>query len=168
MNRATVRESRALLSHFKTRGLNRLAVSGYSMGGFISAVTVTRCPFPVAAIPCAAGLSPAPVFVEGALSTSIEWDSLSRASGGERAARERLAEILHAVADYLIGAPKPKVAILVAAKHDGFVQASQVEALARAWPDAELRWVEGGHISAYVRHQSVMRRAITDALARLH
>jgi dienelactone hydrolase len=167
MNRATVRESRALLAHFRARGLERLAVSGYSMGGFMSALTVTRCPFPVAAIPCATGLSPAPVFVEGVLSRSIVWPELARAIGDERAAREKLAGILHAVADYLLKAPRPRAAIIVAAKQDGFVLPRDVEELARAWPQAELRWVGGGHVSAYLRHQTTMRRAIVDAIARL-
>lgn len=168
MNRATVREARALLTAFRNDGVEKLAVSGYSMGGFMSALTATRCPFPVAAIPCAAGLSPAPVFVEGALSHSIDWGVLSRDAGdGAAAARARLAEILHAVADYLVNAPKPKSAILVAAKDDGFVRARDVEALARAWPDAEVRWLEGGHVSAYLAHRSVMRHAIIDAIERL-
>lgn len=167
MNRATVREARALLAHFRDRGVEKLAVSGYSMGGFMAALTATRCTFPVAVIPCAAGLSPAPVFVEGVLSRSIEWRSLSGESGGEAAARARLAEILEAVAGYLVTAPKPKSAILVAARDDGFVYARDVEALARAWPDAEVRWLEGGHVSAYLQHGSVMRRAIADAIDRL-
>lgn len=167
MNRATVREARALLAHYRGEGVEKLAVSGYSMGGFMSALTATRCSFPVAVIPCAAGLSPAPVFVEGVLSRSIEWRSLSESDGGEVAARAKLAEILHAVAGYLVTAPKPKSAILVAARDDGFVHARDVEALARAWPDAELRWLEGGHVSAYLQHRSVMRRAIADAIDRL-
>ncbi len=167
MNRATVREARALLARYRALGLTKLAVTGYSMGGFMAALTATRCPFPVAVIPCAAGLSPAPVFVEGVLSRSIEWGSLSKTSGSEQLARARLAEIFHAVAAYLLAAPKPKSAILVAAKDDGFVNHKDVRALAEAWPDAELRWLEGGHVSAYVRHQAVMRQAIADAIERL-
>lgn len=167
MNRATVREARALLVRYRELGLTRLAVTGYSMGGFMAALTATRCNFPIAAIPCAAGLSPAPVFVEGVLSRSIEWGSLSKSSGSEALARARLREILHAVADYLVDAPKPKSAILVAAKDDGFVNHRDVQALAEAWPHAELRWLPGGHVTAYVRHQAVMRKAIADAIDRL-
>lgn len=166
MNRATVRESKALLEYFRDRGSRFFAVSGYSMGGFMAALTATRCNFPIAAIPCAAGLSPASVFVEGVLSRSVEWPVLSKELG-EDAARARLAGMLHAVAEYMHRAPKPAVAIVVAAKHDGFVRASDVEALGRAWPHAELRWVEGGHVSGYLRHQPVMRRAIADAVDRL-
>jgi dienelactone hydrolase len=167
MSRATVREARALLGTFRARGHERLAVSGYSMGGSIAALTVTRCPFPVAAIPCAAGLSPAPVFVEGVLSEAIEWNALAEAHGGVDEARAHLAELLDRAAAYLLTAPKPKAAILVAAKEDGFVAPRDVEALARAWPDAELRWLEGGHVSAYLSGQPAMRKAISDAIAKL-
>jgi dienelactone hydrolase len=161
MNRATVREAKALLSFFHGRGHRRIAVSGYSMGGFTAALTSTRCAFPVAVVPCAAGLSPATVFTEGVLSGSVRWSSL----GGD--GRQRLREILDAVASYLESAKKPTSAIIVAARSDGFVPAAEVEALHRAWPEAELRWVEGGHVSAYVRHQTAMRQAIIDAMDRL-
>jgi dienelactone hydrolase len=167
MNRATVRESKAILRWLRARGAEHLAVSGYSMGGFMAALTATRCDFPVAVIPCATGLSPASVFTEGALSRSVHWRSLGREAGGETGARDRLGRILEEVGSYLATARRPKVAIIVAARDDGFVLAREVEALKRVWPEAELRWVDGGHVSAYVRHRQTMRRAILDALERL-
>ena len=38
---------------------------------------------------------------------------------------------------------------------------------ARHWPGSELRWVAGGHVSAFLLQQPAFRRAITDSLERV-
>lgn len=38
---------------------------------------------------------------------------------------------------------------------------------AHHWPGSELRWVAGGHVSAFVLQQPAFRRAITDSLERV-
>ena len=38
---------------------------------------------------------------------------------------------------------------------------------ARHWPGSELRWVAGGHVSAFVLQQPAFRRAIADSLERI-
>ena len=38
---------------------------------------------------------------------------------------------------------------------------------AHHWPGSELRWVPGGHVSAFVLQQPAFRRAITDSLERV-
>jgi dienelactone hydrolase len=167
MNRVTVREARAILEWLRARGHRKIGVSGYSMGGHMSVLTATRCTFPIAAIPCAAGLSPAPVFLEGELSRTVNWRALAKESGSIAGARERLGAILDQVKEYLVSAPKPQVAIIVGVRADGIVLPREVRALSEAWPDAELRWLEGGHVSAFVRHQEAMRRAVKHALDRV-
>jgi len=37
---------------------------------------------------------------------------------------------------------------------------------ARHWPGSELRWVPGGHVTAFVLQRPAFRRAITDSLER--
>ena len=39
--------------------------------------------------------------------------------------------------------------------------------MAEHWPGSEVRWVEGGHVTAFVLCQPVFRRAISDALERV-
>lgn len=38
---------------------------------------------------------------------------------------------------------------------------------ARHWPGSELRWVAGGHVTAFVLQQPAFRQAITDSLERV-
>ena len=58
-------------------------------------------------------------------------------------------------------------AVLVAATEDAYVDRESAEAIHRAWKGSELRWVEGGHVSSFVLHQPVFRRAILDSISRL-
>lgn len=40
-------------------------------------------------------------------------------------------------------------------------------AQARHWPGSELRWVAGGHVTAFVLQQPAFRQAIADSLERV-
>uniref|UniRef100_A0A383VX58 Uncharacterized protein n=1 Tax=Tetradesmus obliquus TaxID=3088 RepID=A0A383VX58_TETOB len=90
---------------------------------------------------------------------------------------------------------RPDAAVLVAARHDGYVDMASVQALQAHWPGSELRlvarlpvrplaastlrcnrahWpgselrlVDGGHVSAFLLHQEAFRAALRDSLARL-
>ena len=57
--------------------------------------------------------------------------------------------------------------VLVAAKRDGYVFASEVSALARQWPGSDLRWIDSGHAGALLFRGEVLRRAARDAMDRL-
>jgi hypothetical protein len=46
------------------------------------------------------------------------------------------------------------------------VPSSEAERIARHW-GCELRWLDGGHVSAVIREHPAMRRAVADAFARL-
>ena len=39
--------------------------------------------------------------------------------------------------------------------------------LAEHWPGSEVRWVKGGHVSAFLLQQNAFRRAISDSISRL-
>ncbi|WIA35890.1 hypothetical protein OEZ86_004271 [Tetradesmus obliquus] len=62
---------------------------------------------------------------------------------------------------------RPDAAVLVAARHDGYVDMASVQALQAHWPGSELRLVDGGHVSAFLLHQEAFRAALRDSLARL-
>ena len=43
------------------------------------------------------------------------------------------------------------------AKHDAYVPRDDVGTLEEIWPGAEVRYVDAGHVSAYILHQSLFR-----------
>lgn len=60
----------------------------------------------------------------------------------------------------------PSLIIIVQAKEDAYVPRSGVRSLKEIWPGCEVRYLNGGHISAYLFKQAVFRRAIYDAFDR--
>ncbi|CAK6979934.1 protein ABHD18 [Scomber scombrus] len=56
--------------------------------------------------------------------------------------------------------------IVVQAKEDAYVPRAGVRSLQEIWPGCEVRYLNGGHISAYLFKQNVFRRAIYDAFNR--
>lgn len=56
--------------------------------------------------------------------------------------------------------------IVVAAKSDAYIPRDHVLSIEDLWPGAEVRFIETGHIAAYLFKQSVFRQAIIDAFKR--
>ncbi|XP_034828217.2 protein ABHD18 isoform X1 [Maniola hyperantus] len=50
--------------------------------------------------------------------------------------------------------------IAVCAKHDAYVPRDDVGTLEEIWPGAEVRYVDAGHVSAYLLHQSLFRSVL--------
>lgn len=169
MNLATVDECRALAAWLNRQGRSRVCVTGFSQGGMMAAfaaVTTTR--FPIGVVPCAAGLSATPIFTKGALATAFDWRTLAKEKGGLLEAKRAFE---HALAPVTLASyppiARPDLAILVAARHDGFIPLREVVALHRHWKGSELRWVPAGHVTSVVLHVSGHRKAIADVLARM-
>ena len=158
MGRAAVREARALLGWLGDRGHNQRGVSGYSMGGHMAALCAATYPEPIACAALATGLSAVPIFCADAMSNAIRWDVL----GAEHPNPRALMAELVALSDLdRFGPPaRPQTAVIVGARHDGYVRPEQVRRLHAHWPQSQLRWCNGGHVAAYVR-----RRALVDAMA---
>jgi dienelactone hydrolase len=168
MFRATAVEATALLGWLLARGHPKVGISGYSMGGSIAAYAASLFPLPLAVIPLAASPSAAPVFTQGVLSAVPDWEALGRTTGGPDAARQRLADILSAASTLsLPPLPNPRRAILVAARQDGFVPAAATLRLLQHWRGAELRYLPGGHVSAFVTGRGFIVRSIVDAFSRI-
>lgn len=167
MNTATVDEARALLRWLAAQGY-RPGASGYSQGGMMTAFAAALSDFPVAAVPCAAGLRAAPVFTEHALARRFDWNALARSFPSEAHAREHFARCLEPVDVGRFPSPThPSSAILVGARFDGYIPEHEVAALHRHWTGAELRWVETGHLTGALLFKQVQVRAIVDAFERL-
>jgi dienelactone hydrolase len=168
MNLATVYEAVALLSWLARTGTPSLAITGYSQGGFMAAFAAAVVDLPTAAVPMATGRSAVPVFTADALSHLIAWERLAAEAGSLEAARARLAALLRGVdLGRFPAPPRADAAVILAARHDAFVRASEVEALHAHWPGAELRWQPRGHVTEVVLGARAQRRGIADALARL-
>ncbi|XP_076319533.1 protein ABHD18 [Tachypleus tridentatus] len=58
----------------------------------------------------------------------------------------------------------PTLAIAVAATWDAYVPREGITSLLELWPGVEVRYINCGHISAFLFNQGVFRKAITDAL----
>lgn len=169
MNLATVDECRALAAWLHRHGRSRVCVTGFSQGGMMAAfaaATTTR--FPIGVVPCAAGLTATPIFTKGALSLAFDWRALAKQKGGMLEAKRAFE---HALAPVTLASyppvARPDLAILVAARHDGFIPLREVVALHRHWRGSELRWVPAGHVTSVVLHVSGHRKAIADVLAKM-
>ncbi|HYQ81010.1 MAG TPA: alpha/beta hydrolase family protein [Anaeromyxobacteraceae bacterium] len=167
MATAAVREGRALLAWLEGAGHRRLGVAGYSMGGQMSAMVAATWPRPLAVAALAPSDSPASVFTEGLLESHPRWDALRRPGGSEDRARAELRQLFLRYAVSTLPPPvEPRAAVVVANRLDGVVPPADAERIARRW-GCELRWLQGGHVSAVILDQPAMRRAVADALARL-
>ncbi|XP_074849426.1 protein ABHD18 isoform X2 [Carettochelys insculpta] len=60
----------------------------------------------------------------------------------------------------------PSLIIVVQAKEDAYVPRSGVRSLQDIWPGCEIRYLGGGHVSAYLFKQGLFRQAIYDAFER--
>jgi pimeloyl-ACP methyl ester carboxylesterase len=162
MTRATVAEARSLLAWLRGRGHERVAVAGFSMGGTIAGLTAAVTPFAVASSPAAAGISPTPVFLDGALSRQIDWRALG--DGG----RERFAGMAERAGIGRQPVPvRPDAAVLLGCRFDGYVPADSIEALHAYWVGSELRWVDTGHVGGLLWGAEQHADAIAAALDRL-
>lgn len=161
MGLGAVTEGRALLSHFRDEYI--VGVSGYSMGGNIGALVGATAGFPVAMAPLAASHSPGPVFLDGVISRGIQWDGL-----GGMSQSNALRRALSAASVLKVPTPEwSKYAVIVAARHDGFIPNRAVTALHHHWTGSELRWRPGGHATLLWRQRSALAEAIADSFEKL-
>ncbi|WP_394829873.1 alpha/beta hydrolase family protein [Pendulispora albinea] len=168
MNLAMVKESLGLLESLAEQGHTRLGVTGFSMGGAMAALTAAITPRPVAVAIFCAGRAPKYAFTRGLLTRSIDFEHLGLTEGGREAARGRLRR-LFATADLdRHPVPRcPKAAVIVGARHDGYVSPEEVQRLHELWKGSEVRWLDTGHVGAMLRHTVALRRAAVDAIDRL-
>jgi len=60
----------------------------------------------------------------------------------------------------------PELFIIVAAIHDGYVPREGYTSLDSLWPGCEIRFLDSGHVTGYILHQSMFRKSIADAVDR--
>lgn len=163
-----VLEARALLDYVRPH-YAKLAVTGYSMGGHMAAITSAVCPQPVACAALATGASASAIYTRGLLSWSVDFDTLSGGvEDGRSKAEERLRELFDTV-DITNFRPLLRVdaAVVSGCTSDGYVLPSETERLHRHWKGSTLRWIHAGHFSALLTQRATLRRCVEDALEKL-
>jgi dienelactone hydrolase len=168
MGSATFQEGRALLRWLRDGlKLPLVGVTGYSMGGHMAAMVGAAAPFPCAVVPVAPTCSPDSVLKSGFIRHVARWAALVRDGEDAEAARRGLCALLARFSVTVLPPPRcPEAAIVVGTAQDGVVPPSEMNRIASHW-GAELRWLDAGHVSAVLRHQGAMRRAVLDAFDRL-
>jgi dienelactone hydrolase len=168
MGSATFQEARALMRWLRDAlHVTRVGVTGYSMGGQLSAMVGASIPFPCAVVPIAATCSPDSVLRSGVLRHVASWSALVASGESVEAARSALCRHLARFSVTTLPAPAfPEAAIVVGTKDDGVVPPADMRRIAEHW-GCELRWLPAGHVWAVLRHQGAMRDAIGDAFERL-
>lgn len=117
-------------------------VAGFSMGGSNAAVVGALSEVPIAVAAIAASHSSSPVFTEGILADSVDWQAL----GGEAEARPRLRDLLLELDILELAAPAhTSAAVFGLARGDGYVPEAFVRPTLDHWPGAEAVYVDPGH-----------------------
>ncbi|KAL6083383.1 hypothetical protein STEG23_008104 [Scotinomys teguina] len=141
----------------------------------MASLAVSNWPKPMPLIPCLSWSTASGVFTTGVLSKSINWRELEKQYYTQTVYEE---EIIHML-EYcgyvnkceeilkLLRVPvDPSLIIVVQAKEDAYIPRTGVRSLQEIWPGCEIRYLEGGHISAYLFKQGLFRQAIYDAFER--
>ncbi|VDL61986.1 unnamed protein product [Hymenolepis diminuta] len=78
MGGALILESHTLLRWCQKHGYGPFILHGVSMGGYMATICATTVPFPVSLVPCLSWTSASVVFLEGVLSHSVDWRTLTK------------------------------------------------------------------------------------------
>lgn len=139
-------------------------VAGFSQGGSNAAVVGALSPYPIAVAPMAASHSSSPVFTEGVLADSIEWDAL----GGREAGIVELRGLLANLSTLALPVPSHTAwAVFGIARGDGYVPESFIRPTIELWKGAEAVYVNVGHAGLHLWGQSVQAQMIGRAFARM-
>ncbi|WP_438002883.1 alpha/beta hydrolase family protein [Sorangium sp. So ce321] len=168
MSMGMMQEGLALLAWLAANGHTQLGITGFSMGATVAALVAARWPRPLAAAILCAGRSAVPVFTRDLLSRSVEFERLGRGEGGADGARQKIGEYVAMLDIDRHPVPRcPEAAVIVGARHDGYVVPDEVQRLHELWKGSELRWLLTGHAGALIQHSPTLRWAAVEAMARL-
>ena len=160
-----IEEARSILQWLYRRGHPRLGITGVSMGGHLAALAGVLTAFDLAIVPYVAPHSAVPVFTEGLIKKACDWEKLAGNDIHKEFAEQKLRKYLQCTAIDQFPLPRNQaVVIAIAARDDRFVPAHSVEAPSRHWPNAELRCIEGGHVSSILGQQNSHLAALVDAM----
>uniref|UniRef100_A0A8C6M7W9 Abhydrolase domain containing 18 n=1 Tax=Nothobranchius furzeri TaxID=105023 RepID=A0A8C6M7W9_NOTFU len=196
MGGALILESTVLLRWLEREGYWPLGMTGISMGGYMASLAVTNWPKPIPLIPCLSWSTASSVFTTGVLSKAVNWRQLEKQYAVNSVYEEEIINLLEYCGKtgltqngnaagyavvllflcflvclvflfFSITVPVDTgLIIVVQAKEDAYVPRTGVLSLQEIWPGCEVRYLSGGHISAYLFKQNFFRQAIYDAFNR--
>lgn len=162
---AAIEEARSLLQWLYKQGHQRLAVVGISKGGYIASVAGILSPVPVAIVTIVAPHNGIVVFIDGLTSKLCDWKKLTHTCGPCGNISARMKSVFNATSLERLPSPVSDTkVILIGARHDRFVSRASYETMRDHWPNAEIRWLPGGHVSSILQSRYFVS-AICDALA---
>ncbi|PNF20985.1 Protein ABHD18 [Cryptotermes secundus] len=94
MGGCLILESLVLFHWCESNGLGPLGVTGMSMGGHMASLAATNWPKPIVLVPCLSWSSATPVFTQGVMSHSINWDLLCSQYFAEDVYREEITKLV--------------------------------------------------------------------------
>ena len=168
MGRATIAEGQSLMLMLRAAGHTRLGTCGISMGGHMAAQVGALSPEPVAIAACITPHSAGAVFTEGVLKNYLAWEILNRQLDGQGPAIDFMRALLDGTDIRHYPLPgKPEAVCLVAAARDAYIPPESVSILHRHWPGSSLKWLNTGHVGAFLFHRRDFLEAVVTAFARL-
>jgi len=163
MGVATIQEARSLCRRLREEGHERQVICGVSMGGHMAAKVGVLTDHPVGVAALVTPHSAAAVFTEGLLKNYCAWQTL--AGEGDGCPRKRMGALLDATDIRHLPAPaRPGAVVLIGAKNDAYIPPDSVRLLHRHWPGSTLRWIDGGHVGAFLFYRQEFLKAILEAL----
>jgi hypothetical protein len=164
---ATVCESLALLVYLRQR-YRKVAVTGYSMGGHMAALTAAISREPVACAALATGASGSNVYTRGLLQWSVDFAALERDPAMRGRARQRMRKLFAGADITQHPSPlRPDAAVIAGCKRDAYVLQSETERLHAHWPGSTLRWIDSGHFPALLTCRNALCDCVAEAAAKL-
>lgn len=158
MTRAHIAEGLALLAHRREAGEATPGVAGFSMGAAHAGAVAALDPAGPPTLLSAVAYTSTVPFLDGALRPFIAWSAL----GGEEAGSARLRELLGQISLLRLPTPaRPDRIVLLAGRHDRYIDPAAVERLAAAWR-VEIGWRPHDHAGLWFFD----RRQFADAALR--
>lgn len=150
-------ELRGMVAAARDESPAPVVLAGFSMAGQFSAQVAATLVWEIPVIAMSPSDSPVPVFCEGPLSKSVDWAALGE--GG----REKLIPLLEQFGIRNLVPPPSKKRILIATRRDGLVPPTAFERVAAHW-GVEARWIDSGHLGAFMFNRPVIRNAVLEVL----
>ncbi|KAJ4452114.1 hypothetical protein ANN_03631, partial [Periplaneta americana] len=94
MGGCLILESLVLFHWCENNGLGPLGVTGMSMGGHMASLAATNWPKPIVLVPCLSWSSATPVFTQGVMSYSINWELLGSQYFSDDSFREEIRKLI--------------------------------------------------------------------------
>jgi len=168
MGVATVQEGRSLSRWLYDQGYETQASCGISMGGHMAAKVGVLSDVPMAIVCFVTPHSATAVFTEGLLKHYCAWHTLGQKLDGAEKAGELMKELLQLTDIRLLSLPaKPRSIVMIGAKNDAYIPPGSVQLLHEHWQGSTLRWIDGGHVGAFLFYRQDFLNAMREAVVSL-